>query len=219
MLWLQYQWNHTHSPPNLVWMSSDDLANHLPSLIAVTLTQASNEHHKETHVWRSNPTVSKSRSLLRTLTHEARYSSSLYIHIPNLKIWLGRDSCPNIPKQVNKHQFLACKPRLQLGEMLWLQYQWNHTHSPPNLVWMSSDDLANHLPSLIAVTLTQASNEHHKETHVSRSNPTVSKSRSLLCTLTHEARNSSSFHLHASNFEIWSGSDSCPNIPKQVHQN
>ena len=58
-------------------------------------------------------TVSKSRSLWHTLTHKACYSPPFQVPIPNLDIWLGRDSCPNIPKHVHKHYFLACKPRLQ----------------------------------------------------------------------------------------------------------
>ena len=79
-------WDELTSLHNLEGMSRDALANYSPSLVVVTLTQASNEHHKGAHVWSSIPTVSKSRSLQRTLTHEARYSSSLYIHIPNLQI-------------------------------------------------------------------------------------------------------------------------------------
>ena len=163
MLRLQYPWNHTHSPPNLEGMSSDALANYLPSLVVVTITQASKEHDKHRQVPRSIPTAYKSRSLLRTPTPETRYLPLFRIWIPNWEIWLERDSSPNKLKQIHKHQFLACKPRLQLGEMFRLQYPWNHTHSPRNLEGMSSDALANYLPSLVAVTLTQASDEHDKQ--------------------------------------------------------
>ena len=127
--------------------------------------------------------------LLCTLTTEARYAQSFRILIPNWEIWLGRDSSPNMLKQVHKHQFLAHKPRLQLGETLQLWYLSNHTHSPPNLEGMSSDALANYLPSLVAVTLTQASNEHDKHRHVPGSIPTACKAtmhsntRSPLCAI------------------------------------
>ena len=164
MLRLRYPWNHTHSPPNLEGMSSDTLANYLPSLVAITLTQASNGHDKHRHTPRSIPTASKSRSLLCTLTHKACYSPSFHIRKPNWEIWFRMDSCPNVPKLVNKHQLLACKPRLQLGEMLQLWYPLNHTHSPPTLAQTSRKDVGMHTPTFDFLCLIQASNHPWKLT-------------------------------------------------------
>ena len=72
------------------------------------------------------------------------------------------DSCSKVPKFVYKYQLLACKPRLQLGEMLRLRYPLNYAHSPPTMAQTSCEDVGMHTPTFDFLCLIQASNQPWK---------------------------------------------------------